>query len=320
MAIVALHRDHELTRQQETSAIRIAFPIAAALVLSGCVAATSPTEADAPAPAASASPAAHYDTLPPAITEYMAEPAMLVFSKTEGWRHNEGIAGADRYFVDLARKNGWAVFTTANGAVFNPGQLGRFKLVVFNNMTGDALSPEQEAAFQVWLEAGGAWMGIHGSGDSSHSDWDWYKDDLIGPLFVSHPADPQIQQARVDVLAPAHPVMQGLPASFQHSEEWYTFDSRAQDHGMIVLAGVEEATYSPFNRVYGKEDLRMGEGAINHPVVWVTCPGSGRAFYSALGHEELAYDNPANRLLLENAFRWTTGQSDLEGAGCVSAP
>ncbi|MEL7540076.1 MAG: ThuA domain-containing protein, partial [Pseudomonadota bacterium] len=125
-----------------------------------------------------------YDDIPPHITKWMQQPAIMVFSKTNGWRHNEGIAGADKFFVELSREKGFGIFTTVNAAVFNADDLARFDVIVFNNATGDTLSPEQESAFQSWLEAGGAWIGLHGSGDNTHAEWAWYADTLIGPTFT----------------------------------------------------------------------------------------------------------------------------------------
>ena len=69
-----------------------------------------------------------YDQVRPEITEFMTEPAILVFSASKGWRHNEGIAGADFFFVELARARGFGIFTTENGAVFNAEDLARFKV------------------------------------------------------------------------------------------------------------------------------------------------------------------------------------------------
>ena len=67
----------------------------------------------------------------------IAHPAILVFSKTLEWRHNEGIAGADQYFVRLGRKLNMSVFTTVDSSVFNEDDLKRFELVIFNNPTGN---------------------------------------------------------------------------------------------------------------------------------------------------------------------------------------
>ncbi len=257
-----------------------------------------------------------HDSAGPEITEYMPTPSILVFSKTNEWRHNEGIAGGDHFFVGLARDKGYGIYTTANGSVFNAETLARFEVVIFNNMTGDTLNTDQEKAFQTWLEAGGAWIGLHGAGDSSHMDWDWYQNELIGPTFISHPMAPQFQDARVVNLAPEHPIMKGVPADFTHNDEWYTFDSTAQSHGHTPLAGLDETTYSPRNTVYGVEDLRMGEGAINHPIIWSHCPGKGRAFYSAIGHLETSYKDPNYARILNNAFDWVRGETDKDGAAC----
>ena len=75
-----------------------------------------------------------YDQVAPEITQWMTEPAILVFSKTKAWRHNEGIAGADRFFADVAAEEGFGFFTTENGAVFNAENLARFDVIIFNNI------------------------------------------------------------------------------------------------------------------------------------------------------------------------------------------
>ncbi len=245
----------------------------------------------------------------------MAQPAVLVFSKTRSWRHNEGIAGADRFFSEFTTNNKLGLFTTVNAAVFNAEQLARFDLVVFNNMTGDSLSPEQESAFQNWIEDGGALIALHGSGDNSHSDWSWYDTQVIGPQFIGHPADPQFQNARVVNLAAAHPIMQGIPADWIHNDEWYSFDT-AKLTGAVPLLGLDEDSYNPQNLVYGdREDLRMGGGPQGHPIAWARCIGKGRSFYSAIGHKHTSYDDPIYRRVLTNAVAWVRAD-DAQRDGC----
>lgn len=262
------------------------------------------------------------------ITEHMGSPAMLVFSETREWRHNEGIAGAGKVLVELGEDMGYSVFSTEHSALFNADDLSRFKLVIMNNMTGAALSAEQQSALQAWFADGGAIVAIHGAGDSSHEDWPWYADKVIGPRFTSHPADPQFQTARVETLAVDHPVMAGVPNVWEHNEEWYSFDSTAQDHGMTPLAGLDETSYSPRNDVYGDySDLRMdldGQGAIAHPVIWSKChggPEGSRSVYTALGHQVSVYDKGTSagipRLILANALNWAVKNSDPEGKGCA---
>lgn len=261
--------------------------------------------------------AARHDRDPPQITEFMAQPAILVFSKTLGWRHNEGIAGADRFFADLSAERKMGLFTTVNAAVFNEEQLARFDIVVFNNMTGDALSPDQEQAVQRWIEAGGALIALHASGDDTHKDWRWYDEVIVGPEFVGHPADPQFQEARLVNLAPGHPVMEGIPADWRHTDEWYSFDDVAKLGDAIALLGLDESTYRPANLLYGpRKDLRMGGPPSNHPIAWVRCVGKGRTFYSAIGHSHTSYDDPVYRRLLSNAVDWMSARRERPGQGC----
>lgn len=255
---------------------------------------------------------------PPQITEWMVEPAILVFSKTSDWRHNEGIAGADRFFADFATARGYGLYTTENNAVFTTEILARFDLVVFNNMTGDTLSVTQETVFQEWLESGGAWIGLHGSGDNSHRDWAWYDKTLIGPEFIGHIMAPQIQSARLINLAPQHSIMTEIPLEWFMEDEWYSFDSTPQDFGMTPLAGLDETSYSPRNTVVERwpTDLRMSADPRQHPVIWSQCIGHGRAVYSAIGHTQFVYDDTIYQKLLTNALLWTTRQIDHEGKHC----
>lgn len=259
---------------------------------------------------------AHHDSIAPEITPYMPSPAILVFSKTLGWRHNEGIAGADQFFAEVASDKGMGLFTTANGAVFNPEQLKRFEVIVFNNMTGDALTPKQEKAFQNWLKNGGAWIGLHSAGDNSHTDWSWYDKSVIGPEFVGHPADPQFQEARLVNLAVTHPIMQGIPTDWKHTDEWYSFDGTDALADAVPLLGLDEGSYSPQNLLYGpREDLRMGGSPADHPIAWTRCIASGRIFYSGLGHSHTSYDDPIYRTLLLNALEWVRTRDDAD-EGC----
>lgn len=258
-----------------------------------------------------------YDHRRPKITQWMKQPAILVFSKTRDWRHNEGIAGADLFFAQLSREQGYGLFTTANAAVFNADDLARFQIVIFNNMTGDTLSPDQELAFQTWLENGGAWIGIHGSGDASHGDWDWYRQTVIGPTFIGHSMKPQFSTGDIVTLAAEHPIMEGIPARWSHREEWYSFDSLPQDYGLTPLAGLDETTIWPETANYPEDvELRMGNRPLEHPLMWAGCLEEGRIFYTALGHSDEAYANPTNRLILKNGFQWVQKKSDLKGQHC----
>ena len=273
----------------------------ATILLMGCVTTVSFAPMD-PKPA-------------PAPTEHMPQPAMLIYSDTAGWRHEEGIAGGNVALIEIADSKGLGYFTTQHSEIFNTETLSRFDLVVFNSATGDSLSADNKAAFQTWLADDGAVILIHGSMDASQSDWGFYQDELVGPHFISHPMAPQFQTADIVVLNIGHPVMDDLPDRFSATDEWYSFDGIPSDQ-FITLAGLDETTYDPRNTVYGPEDLRMGDQPENHPIIWARClPAGGRAVASALGHTIKSFKATEHRQLLSNAIDWTM-QAGENAVGC----
>lgn len=244
-----------------------------------------------------------HDSVPPTLPADLGSPAVLLFSKTNGFRHTEGIAGGARAFTAIAAQRNLGLFHTENGAVFNAQDLEKFAAVVFLNASGDMLSAEQELAFQSWLESGGGWLGIHAAGDSSHLEWTWYRDNLIGADFTAHIMGPQFQRAAVILENHEHPALKGLPNVWDHEEEWYSWATSPRDEGFMILATLDEDSYSPVQKVFGNEvDLSMGD----HPVVWTNCVGKGRSLYAAMGHRAEAFEQPQVRALLDNALRWLT--------------
>jgi type 1 glutamine amidotransferase len=256
-------------------------------------------------------PSHQHDTVAPVLPAGLESPAVLVFSKTNGFRHKEGIEGGAMVLGSIARERSWGYFHTENGAVFNPEGLARFDTVVFLNASGDMLSLQQEQAFQQWLLAGGGWLGIHAAGDGSHAGWQWYMDEWIGTEFTAHILSPQFQRATVVLENQQHPALSGLPDIWDHEEEWYSWASSPRQRGFKILATLDEDSYTPVQKILSRErDLRMGD----HPVVWSNCVGGGRSLYFAMGHRAEAFTQPQVRQIMENALVWLTGESSQ--AGC----
>ena len=249
-----------------------------------------------------------YENTPPQLPEGLKRPAILVFSKTNAFRHEEAIPAANALFADLAKEKGWGYFQTENGATFSPAILSHFDAVVFNNVSGDVFTPDQREAFKAFITGGGGYLGIHAAGDNSHAAWGWYMNQVIGTTFIQHTMDPQFQEATVHVEDAAHPATQGLPAQWRRIEEWYSFDKSPRKTGARVLITVDEKTYNPVGMF--DKDLRMGD----HPMVWSRCLGRGRVLYSAFGHRAEAYAEPENRQLLNQAATWA-----MQGGACEPA-
>ncbi len=248
-----------------------------------------------------------YETTPPDLPDQLAAPAILVFSKTNGFRHGAAIESANGALETIAEARGWTMFFTENGAAFNSQYLDKFAATVWNNTSGDVLTPEQKDAFRTYVERGGGFVGIHGAGGDPRYEWRWYVDTLIGAQFTGHPLLPQFQSATVRIEDANHPATQHLPKEWIRVDEWYSFSRSPRLGDVQVLAALDEHTYRP--RFLGM-NIGMGE---DHPIVWNRCVGRGRAFYSALGHQASAYQEPLYRRMLEGAVAWAAG---LDGEAC----
>jgi uncharacterized protein len=249
-----------------------------------------------------------YETVAPAVPTDIKRPAILVFSKTNGYRHADSIAAAGALFTRMAKEEKWGLYQTENGATFSPSILSRFDAVVFNNVSGDVFTPDQRAALKTFVEKGGGFVGIHASGGDFSYAWKWYVNDLIGTQFIGHPMKPQFQTATIHVEDKAHPATAKLPENWSRIDEWYSFEKPARRPGYHVLMTLDEGTYKQIG-MFGA-NLSMGK---DHPIAWWHCEGQGRALYSALGHQAIAYGEPAYAAMLKGAIRWAL---KLEGTGC----
>lgn len=257
-----------------------------------------------------------YETTPPSLPAALAAPAVLIFSKTNGFRNDEQIEAANKALEAIAKRQGWSSYTTENAAVFNPAQLARFKAVVWNSTSGDVLTVQQRADFKAWLEAGGGFVGLHGAGGDPSYAWQWYVDELIGTQFTGHTLGPHIQPGRLVIEDQEHPATQGLGATWERSDEWYSFTASPRAKGYHILITIDEASYKPVSRLLPfttPKDISMGK---DHPLVWWHCIGKGRALYSALGHTAESYAEPKHQQMIQGAIAWAAG---LEGPDCGTA-
>ncbi len=252
-------------------------------------------------------PSADYDTVPPTVPP-LAGPAVLAFSKTNGFRHFEGIAAGVEALRRIAGRRGWSLVHTENGAVFADALLARFRTVVWLNASGAPLDGAQRTALRNWIESGGGFVGIHASVDDSHRSWEWYSREVIGMQFTGHPLDHQTATIRVE--GTDHPTMLGAEETWAHFDEWYSFDRSLRGRpGVEVLASVDESTYDQrLKLLWMDRDLSMGD----HPVIWTRELGEGRAFLSALGHVAATYSDPNYASILERAVGWAGRIADAD--------
>lgn len=200
---------------------------------------------------------------------------ILVFTKTKGWHHTSipfAIAAIKKMGVD----GGYGVDTTTDATKFNDDNLKQYRAVVFASTTGNVLNGGQQAAFERYIQAGGGFAGIHAAADTEY-DWPWYGK-LVGAWFDSHPNNPNVRKATVEVADKNHPASKDLPTRWTRTDEWYNYKSIYSE--IKVLAYLDESSYSG------------GVNGANHPIAWYHDYDGGRAFYTGMGHTDESYSEP----------------------------
>ncbi len=129
------------------------------------------------------------------------KPKVLVFSKTMGWHHSsipDGIAAIET----LGKENNFDVDTTTDGKYFVDDSLQNYSTVIFLSTTENVLNPEQQVAFERYIQSGGGFVGVHAAADTEY-DWGWYGR-LTGGYFYDHPgindSFPNVQEGNFNVV------------------------------------------------------------------------------------------------------------------------
>ena len=115
-------------------------------------------------------------------------PRLLVFSKTEGFRH-ASIESGKKALLQLGQEHSVRVDTTEDAAMFTESTLKDYDAVIFLSTTGDVLDDQQQDAFMRYIQAGGGYVGVHAAADTEY-DWPWYGR-LVGGYFDGHPGPRQ---------------------------------------------------------------------------------------------------------------------------------
>jgi len=244
-----------------------------------------------------------YETEKPSINFPDGQAAVLLFSKTTGFRHSEAIDASKKMFAEMARKNRWFLYETEAGGVFNPEQLAKFQVVIFNNSTGAVLNDAQQKALESYVENGGGLIGIHGSGDDSHH-WDWYNQNLLGAKFSHHPIEHQLQETAVLLQPLADSTLwKDLSTQWSHTDEWYVFFDSPLKSGFTGVYSIDGEAIDPNGNILFVTSKNFGMGK-NHPVAWYKQMGKGITFYTSMGHTGKTFKEKEMVQLLENAVKW----------------
>ncbi|GMN10181.1 hypothetical protein MTsPCn9_14040 [Croceitalea sp. MTPC9] len=216
---------------------------------------------------------------------------VLVFTKTKGFRH-ESIATGVKALREIGRKNNFIVLRTESSEDFNSENLANYNLVVFLSTTMDVLDASEQKAFEKYIQSGGSFLGVHAASDTEY-DWPWYGK-LVGGYFESHPNNPNVREAKINVLTKDHKSTVHLEDNWTRSDEWYNYKNL--NPKVTVVMNLDENSYEG------------GTNGANHPIAWYHEYDGGRAYYTGGGHTNESYVELEFRQHLLGAIEWCLGR------------
>ena len=199
---------------------------------------------------------------------------------------------------------------------------------------------DQDRAIREWIEAGGRWLGLHGTSGGKAARVGNHRRKMVkgnyhrtlGCFFLNHPP---LRKFRVDIATREHPLTQGLASSFETMDELYLIELQEPASTEILLTTELAKDPSPdgFGFAYDADtsllpDLKtrvigytrqMGRGGVTYfalghchapesnvqPFVDASIDQSGKTPLTFHG----SWENPSFEQLVRNAIEWGVSSS-----------
>lgn len=251
---------------------------------------------------------------------------ILFFTKSSGFEHDvisykKGQPSfAEQQLLELGGANGWEFVFSKDGSKFSKGYLAQFDALMFYT-TGNlceegtdkqpAMTMEGKEAIFDFVRSGKGFVGTHSASDTFHTDNESQKGPeryvnhcekadpyvrFLGGEFIKHGAQ---QVGRNIVVDPKFPGFEKVGEEFGFLEEWYSLKDFSRDlHVLTVLD-------SPAMKGVEYERPKF-------PNTWARKEGSGRVWYTSMGHREDVWTNPIFREILVGGIKWACG--DAQGS------
>ncbi len=221
-----------------------------------------------------------------------ARKRLLIVTHTEGFRHSS-IAVAEAVLRRLGETSGVFVPTFCRTAdevqqLMTRAALDSVDGVMFANTTGNLGVPDLDS-FLAWIRAGHPFVATHSASDTYH-DAPAYLE-MLGAEFDTH-GDETTVDIRVEDRS--HPATVPLPSPFRIFDEIYEFRTNPRARVSVLLS---------LDRHPDDGHPAAGQPG-DFPLAWHRAYGSGRVFYTALGHREDVWNDVRYQQHLLGAIRW----------------
>lgn len=214
---------------------------------------------------------------------------------------------------------------------------GDTKLLV-TYTAGPTPDDAQTAAMKDWLEAGGRWISFHGSsggkaekprpGEKHRRMVRMPVHEIMGNQFLNHPPMRKVQVTRHSAAPQNHPLLSGVPDSFEVEDEPYLVKLTDPANTTVLLTTKITDDQARTPRVHGRGSAGNGGSDMlydDHPalegpsgdtvtVAYEKKQGKGGVVYIALGHchsqaqRGQMFEGPwavdGFKTLLSNTIKW----------------
>ncbi|MEU8815079.1 RICIN domain-containing protein [Actinoplanes sp. NPDC048796] len=217
---------------------------------------------------------------------------------------------AREWFPQAGAQNGFTWEATTDWSRLSATGLAGYKVVMFLD---DAPPADRRAAFQQYMQNGGAWLGFHVSAFTTNAgEWSWYYNTFLGSgNFATNTWGPTAETLRIDDRT--HPTTASLPATIPSSvSEWYSWSrDLRQNPDIDILASIDASSFP-----VGTDPNQQWRSGY-YPLIWSN--RNYKMIYTNFGHNGMNYEtntrtsstfaSPQQNQWLINSILWLAGQS-----------
>ena len=179
--------------------------------------------------------------------------------------------------------------------------LNDFDAIFFYGLREIDLTAQQRADLLSFVKDDGKGFVAAHTADTAFLSWPEFGE-LLGGRYDDHPWS--VIEAPVIVEDPNFPATKHFPAVFNLRDEMYQTKDFSRDKIRVLLR------LDVTNLDMKRPGVHRRDG--DFPLAWVKHYGRGRVFYSALGHDTNAWDNPALQKMWFEAIKWSLGLTEAD--------
>jgi hypothetical protein len=272
--------------------------------------------------------------VPPGVSPQTPSQKKVLFLTHAALYKHSSLGPAEKAVAEWGRSSGFDV-TTLRGyeqdsraidlSMLTPEYLNSFDALMLMTNGNLPLTPAQKASIVEFVRGGKALVGVHCATLTLY-DYPEFGEVLGGYYLRSIIPTGQIAQGRIGILKvedQRHPATKMLGLSWPINEEFYEFGHEVWDPGRptenisqvgrlpILMPFSRDRVHVLISLDTDRTDLGGLSGIVkggDYPQAWTRTFGTGRTFYTALGHRDDVWSNdPVFRAHVVGGIRWALG-------------